>query len=234
MERMEQRHPPPNRPWRHARSCALVIAIAASVTLAAASTRAGGASSLYEWTDEDGVIRYTPDQARIPASQRRPAVRIEPTPSFSDAIADAQAPPAREAPQPVPPAPGSTISRRASVSAPPQPAPRPAATARPDLETPPDPAPRYVYVVQLRATLQSEASPPLPPLDLPDGYRLIRTTFEKDGQVWERVRVGFFPTLAKARAMRSRLEPRFPGAWISRVPGATRIASSGMTASPLP
>ena len=75
---------------------------------------------------------------------------------------------------------------------------------------------------------------PLPRLDLPDGYRLFRTTFENDGRVWERVRVGFFPTLANARAMRSRLEPRFPGAWIDRVPGAQRIASSGMAAPPRP
>jgi hypothetical protein len=234
MERMEQRHPLPNRPWRHARSCAIALAIAACVTLAAASSRAGGATSLYQWTDEDGVIRYTPDRAHIPASRRGSAVHIEPTPSFSDAIADAQVPAAREAPRPSPPAPGSTIGRRDTVSAPPQPAPRPAATARPAPETPPDPAPRYVYVIQLRATRQSAVSPPLPRLDLPDGYRLFRTTFEKDGRVWERVRVGFFATLADARAMRSRLEPRFPGAWIDRVRGAQRIASSGMAAPPRP
>jgi len=348
MEPMEQRHPLPDRPRRHARSCAIAfaIAIAGCVTLAAASPRPGSAASLYQWTDEDGVIRYTPERARIPASQRGSAIRIEPTPSFSDAIADAQVPPAPESPRPSPPAPASTIDRRSTVSTP---SPRPAATGRPapapaspedvayaiqvdatpvsqgvpplpliglpspvrlyqtraerDGESwtqtrvgpfptlasarsmlarlepsfpgawivpvpaaersaavepppepaaerriaaatpapppsapkaPPEPAPPHVYVIQLSATQRSAVSPPMPRLDLPDGYRLFRTTFEKDGRVWERVRVGFFSTLEDARAMRSRLEPRFPGAWIDRVPGGQRIASSRMPGPPRP
>jgi len=335
MKRMEQRHPPSNRPWRHSRSCAIALAIAACVTLAAASSRPGGAASLYQWTDADGVIRYTPDRAHIPLSQRGSAVRVETTSSSSDATADAQVIPAREAPLASPPAPGSTIGRPDAMSTPPQPAPRPAETARPEPaparpedvayaiqlgampvsqgipplpligfpntmrlyqtrtqhngeswtrtrvgpfptmasarsmlarlelsfpgawivavsaaetrfaavtpappppapEAPPDPAPRYVYVIQLQATPQSAASPPLPRLDLPDGFRLFRTTFEKDGRVWERVRVGFFPTLAAAQAMRARLEPSFPGAWINRVPGARPITSSRMATPPLP
>ena len=335
MERMEQRHSPSKRPWRHSRICAIALAIAACVTLAAASPRSGGAAALYQWTDEDGVIRYTPSRARIPVSQRGSAVRIEPTSSFSDAIPDTQVIPAREAPPPSPPAPGSTIGRPDAMSTPPQPAPRPAETARPEPaparpedvayaiqlgampvsqgtpplpligfpntmrlyqtrtqhngeswtrtrvgpfptmasarsmlarlelsfpgawivavsaaesrfaavtpappppapEAPPDPAPRYVYVIQLQATPQSVASPPLPRLDLPDDFRLFRTTFEKDGRVWERVRVGFFPTLAAAQAMRARLEPSFPGAWINRVPGARPITSSRMATPPLP
>jgi cell division septation protein DedD len=317
----------------------MAFAIAACVTLAAASSRAGDVTSLYQWTDEDGVIRYTPDRAHIPLPQRGSAVRIEPTPSFSDSTADAQVTPAHEAPSPPAPAPDSTIGRRETVSATPQPAlqpaPRPAVTARPDPaparpedaayaiqlgalpvsqgvpplppiglpntvrlyqtrtqrngeswtrtrvgpfptmasarqmlerlepsfpgawivsvsaaetriaaatsaspppapEAPPNPAPRYVYVIQLHARPQSAVPPPLPRLDLPEGFQLYRKTFEKDGRVWDRVRVGFFPTLADAQAMRARLEPRFPGAWIDRVPGAEHIASSRMAAPPLP
>ena len=335
MERMEQRHSPSKRPWRHSRICAIALAIAACVTLAAASPRSGGAAALYQWTDEDGVTRYTPSRARIPASQRGSAVRIEPTSSFSDAIPDTQVIPAREAPPPSPPAPDSTIGRPDAMSTPPQPAPRPAETARPEPvparpedvvyaiqlgatpvsqgipplpliglpntvrlyqtraerngeswtrtrvgpfptmesarsmlvrlepsfpgawivlvsaaetriaaatpappppapEAPPDPAPLYVYVIQLSAALQSSVSPPLPRLDLPDGYRVFRTSFEKDGRVWERVRVGFFPTRAEAQAMRARLESRFPGAWIDRIPSAQSSAPARMAAPPLP
>jgi hypothetical protein len=372
MERMEQRTPFPNCPWRHARRRAIALAIAACVTLAVASSRAGDVTTLYQWKDEDGVIRYTPDRAHIPLSQRGSALRVEPTPSSSGATADAPVTPAREAPLPSPPAPAPAVAPSDTVAAPPTPAPQPAATARSDpagarpedaayaiqlgatpvshgvpplpliglpntvhlyqtraerngeswtqtrvgpfptmasarpllerlqpsfpgariipvsaaetriaaatpappttapeapperaAETPPPPAPEapperaaeappppgpeappppapeappervpeYVYVIQLQARPQSGISPPLPRLDLPEGLYLFRTSFEKDGSVWERVRVGVFPTLADAQAMRARLEPRFPGLWIARVPSAQHVASS-RTAGP--
>ncbi len=156
------------------------------------------------------------------ASARSMLARLEP--SFPGAWIVPVSAAERAAAVGPPPEPAAETRIAAATPAPPPPAPK----------APTDPAPLYAYVIQLRATQQSAVSPPLPRLDLPDGYRLFRTTFEKDGRVWERVRVGFFPTLADARAMRSRLEPRFPGAWIDRVPGAQRIASSGMADPPLP
>jgi hypothetical protein len=399
MERMEQRTPAPNCPWRHSRRCAIALAIAACVTLAVASSRAGDVTSLYQWTDDDGVIRYTPDRAHIPLSQRGSALRVEPTPSSSGATADAPVTPEREAPLPSPPAPAPEVAPRDTLAAPPTPAPQPTATARSDPagarpddaayaiqlsampvshgvpplpliglpntvrlyqtraerngeswtqtrvgpfptmasarpllerlqpsfpgariipvsaaetriaaatpappttapeappesaaeappttapeappepateapptttaetppepaaeapptttaetppepaaeappttapEAPPEPAPEYVYVIQLQARPKSGISPPLPRLDLPEGLYLFRTSFEKDGSVWERVRVGVFPTLAEARAMRARLEPRFPGLWIDRVPSAQHVASSRTAGQSLP
>jgi hypothetical protein len=100
------------------------------------------------------------------------------------------------------------------------------AVADPAADPPAAPIPPYRYVIQLRASVKSATPAPLPRVDLPDGLRLFRTSFEKNGVVWERTRVGFFPTREAAETMRRRLEPRFPGAWIDRVPAAERVAAA--------
>ncbi len=50
-----------------------------------------------------------------------------------------------------------------------------------------------------------------------------------NGALWERLRLGFFPTLEDARAVLRDLERSFPDAWIARVDPDERIAFAGTT-----
>jgi hypothetical protein len=52
------------------------------------------APALYQWTDERGNVRYTPDPDRVPSSQRGTLLRLEP----------GMPPPAQPGPSPAPPA----------------------------------------------------------------------------------------------------------------------------------
>jgi hypothetical protein len=65
---------------------------------------------------------------------------------------------------------------------------------------------------------------PLEHLELLQAHRLYGTRVEVDGRVWQRLRLGFFPSLTAARSVQSRLEPSFPDAWIVPVSEAERQA----------
>jgi cell division septation protein DedD len=279
-----------------------------------------GPPPLYRWKDRQGVIRYTPTKAHIPASERDAAIRVEPTratpplPERAEPIADGgarpepPAPPDRfERPAPVPVGSGSdddeedagyaiqlgatplsegvpplpliglpsglrvyqTRAERSGdawtrtrvgpfatrtearamlellgsrfpgawiVAVPPSAADTDVALPGPPVAAGPPaaPAPPYLYVIQLLASVKTATPAPLPRVDLPEGLRLFRTSFEKNGLVWERTRVGFFPTREAAEALRTRLEARFPGAWIARVPAAERVAAAPATGTGRP
>jgi hypothetical protein len=54
------------------------LGLAIGTLAALALPRGGGAVDLYQWTDEHGVIRYTPDASRVPGSRRHTLLRVEP------------------------------------------------------------------------------------------------------------------------------------------------------------
>ncbi|MBU0481829.1 MAG: SPOR domain-containing protein [Proteobacteria bacterium] len=57
-------------------------------------------------------------------------------------------------------------------------------------------------------------------------YRLYATKFKADdGKVWNRLRLGFFPTREEALAALENLRKPFPDAWVTKVSGEERTAS---------
>jgi hypothetical protein len=64
------------REGRWLRALALAAAFALAFAGAAAPLRAEPAA-LYQWTDAQGVIRYTPDPSRVPDDRRGTMVRVE-------------------------------------------------------------------------------------------------------------------------------------------------------------
>jgi tetratricopeptide (TPR) repeat protein len=65
--------------------------------------------------------------------------------------------------------------------------------------------------------------------DLPEAKRreladlvVYETKFERDGQMWHRLRAGFFETRAAAQATRARLSKMFPDAWVVSVAAQER------------
>jgi cell division septation protein DedD len=109
-----------------------------------------------------------------------------------------------------------TAANLPSVDAPPivirEPLPEP--VAREHME------PRYA--IQLRAVPLADGPTPLPLLEL-QGFRLYRSTVELDGEVWERLRLGFFASRTAAHEQLRQLGRSFPGAWIVRVSPSERI-----------
>jgi hypothetical protein len=94
------------------------------------------APALYQWTDERGNVRYTPDPSRVPSSQRGTLQRLEPG-----------MPPPSAAPQPAaqpaqPAAPSAVVAPIAPApSALPAPAPAPAVIPAPASASAPAAAP---------------------------------------------------------------------------------------------
>ncbi len=65
-----------NRLRRIARCGALALGLA---VWGAATPQSAEPAALYQWTDAQGVIRYTPDPARIPGDRRSTMVRVDPS-----------------------------------------------------------------------------------------------------------------------------------------------------------
>jgi len=111
------------------------------------------------------------------------------------------------------PAAERAAARRIVVEAFASPAPQPGTAT-----TAPPPAERALaYAIQLRAVLAGEESPPLPPFLLPPGSRLYWTAVERNGQLWRRLRVGFFQSRDDASQALARLTALFPDAWVTQV-----------------
>jgi hypothetical protein len=132
---------------RSPRARAAVAGFALLLGAALPVVRAGAepsAPALYQWTDERGNVRYTPDPDRVPSSQRGTLQRIEP------GMPAPSAPPPPEA-QPRPaPAPSAVVS-----PAPPAPSPAPAPLAIPAPVATPTPTAAPVPV-------EAPAPPPEP------------------------------------------------------------------------
>jgi len=129
-----------------ARAAGAVLAILLGVVLP--GTRAGAeksAPTLYQWTDERGNVRYTPDPDRVPSSQRGTLQRLEPGVPAPSAPPRPAAQPSQltapsavvspaPGPAPVPSAEAAPVAIPTPVAAPvppPTPAPAPAPTAAP-------------------------------------------------------------------------------------------------------
>lgn len=85
------------------------------------------------------------------------------------------------------------------------------------------------FAIQLDAWSLDEGLRTLTRLDLLGRHRLYRVTADVNGAVWERLRLGFFPNEADARAVLDALEGSFPGAFVARVEPDERIAFAGTT-----
>lgn len=90
---------------------------------------------------------------------------------------------------------------------PPPPPPKPTPVPRP--------APRTDIAYVLNLASSREAA--LPARALPDpygGYRLYRTTTRQNGDVWHRLRLGFFRTGGEAEKARRAVKALYPDAWV--------------------
>jgi len=83
------------------------------------------------------------------------------------------------------------------------------------------------YVVNLASYLV-----PFDPVDLPaddvfTDHHAYTTTFLKNGKTWHRVRLGFFPSRARAEAVMRQARRYFPDAWIATAPRDEREEALG-------
>ena len=196
---------------------------------------------IFEWTDARGVVRYTPHLDRIPhglfttvvvmesgedvrafayigSVHGRPVLRSEPPVdgAVRKVVVMGPAPlEARVAPLEVEATPLDRESPAASAAAPIEGAPVPTV----------GPGPGENRCSAPRIGERTRWLSPLERLELLQAHRLYGTRVEVEGRVWQRLRLGFFPSLTAARSVQSRLEPSFPGAWIVRVSEAERQAS---------
>ncbi len=57
-------------------------------------------------------------------------------------------------------------------------------------------------------------------------HRLYVTRFEKDGEIWHRLRLGFFQSVTAARQALEGLRSAYPDAWVTRIPPEEALASA--------
>ena len=70
------------------------------------------------------------------------------------------------------------------------------------------------YVVNLVSLLQPYDASSLPGDDVYRTHRVYVVPFDKGGNTWYRLRLGFFESRAAAQAMQEELEADFPGSWV--------------------
>jgi hypothetical protein len=84
----------------------------------------------------------------------------------------------------------------------------------------------YPYVINLTSSTTPFLAKELPDLEEFLTYRLYTTTLDKDGKKLQRLRLGFFKSMAEAKNIKKALMAHYPYAWITRAPVAERIRSS--------
>jgi hypothetical protein len=203
---------------------------------------------IFEWTDEQGVVRYTPHLDRIPhkllttvivmergedvrafayigSVDGQPVLRSEPPMDGPVRKVVVMGPAPLEARV----APLEVDAEPFEVEAAPLDPESPAASPAPPVGGAPaptgGPGPGEDRCSAARIAERARWLSPLERLELLQAHRLYGTRVEVDGHVWQRLRLGFFPSLTAARSVQSRLEPSFPGAWIVPVSEAERQAS---------
>ncbi|MDJ0852710.1 MAG: hypothetical protein QNK04_30440 [Myxococcota bacterium] len=188
------------------------------------------ADELYQWTDDEGVVRYTAHRERLPRAALSRAVRIRRDPATGVVSTQPLGAGPLVAAQPDPSLLEVAAARQPESSlpdvaaAPPgrEPAAQPAATAA---SSPPASVARESWAIQLDVRPVSPWLRPLDALGLLEGHRLYRVTRQVEGQAWQRLRLGFFATPGEAQSALARVERHFPGAWIDRVDAAELAAS---------
>ncbi len=118
----------------------------------------------------------------------------------------------------IPPTPGSSTEQTQS--------PAPVTSAVP--------APPGLYVVNVLSQPTPFGDFPADRLQALGGQVVYETRFERDGQTWHQLRVGFFESRAAAETARKQLGAAFPDTWVVKVTSAerqqgasTRLALSG-------
>jgi len=86
-------------------------------------------------------------------------------------------------------------------------------------------APASSYVINLASSIQPFLPESLPQLGEFSTYRLYTTQFNKDGKTWNRLRLGFFKSVAAATAVMNRLKRHYPQAWVAKASAAERKRS---------
>jgi len=81
------------------------------------------------------------------------------------------------------------------------------------------------YALQLTLTTRPPDAAGLPDLPVLRTHRVYVTSYTRDGQVWYRLRLGFFATGREAARHQAELERYFPGNWVTRVPWEERSRS---------
>lgn len=103
-----------------------------------------------------------------------------------------------------------------------------AATAPPDARTaatqakPAIAIPGGLYVVNVLSQPKDIGDLPAARAEALAGQTTYETRFERDGQTWHRLRVGFFETREAAEAASARLAKLFPEAWVVKVTAQER------------
>jgi len=99
----------------------------------------------------------------------------------------------------------------------PAPAPEAVAQAKPAI-----PIPSGLYVINVLSQPKDIGDLPAARAEAVAGATTYETRFERDGQTWHRLRVGFFETREAADAARARLAKQFPEAWVVKVTAQER------------
>jgi len=137
----------------------------AAVALAAALLAPAAPAGVWQWTDAEGVVRYTPNPDRVPESQRGSLIKLEP---------GMQAPAPRASQPPVRYAPAEELPRGADPFAAPEPArtletPEAGPAAAPETEptVKPAPAPTSELPAQRAAKFPTPPAPGSAPVETP-------------------------------------------------------------------
>lgn len=83
----------------------------------------------------------------------------------------------------------------------------------------------YPYAINLASSMEPFSVAALPELDVLLAYRVYTTRFVKDGRTWNRLRLGFFTDKPEAETVLRKLQPYFPGAWITPVSATEKLQS---------
>ena len=85
------------------------------------------------------------------------------------------------------------------------------------------------YAINLASSLDPFSSTNVAPDPLYKRYRLYKSRFERNGKLWYRLRLGFFPDLGTAQDILNSMETKYPGSWITRVSDKEKQESAGST-----
>jgi plasmid maintenance system killer protein len=74
------------------------------------------------------------------------------------------------------------------------------------------------YAINLESSIKTIDLSAAPQPDIFQKYTLYQTKSEIDSQVWNRLRLGFFPTVAAANKVLNELQSLYPRAWVTKAP----------------
>ncbi len=205
-------------------------AVVAALAVGFPTTSAGSDEpKLYSWTDDEGVIRYTPHRDRVPSSRRSTVQVVQHEPELPDVASEppqliSQTPVRVRAPDPEPVAPATVVEPEVVAQAT-IPVPESLVPVAPEPLAP-------AWVVQLSASPVGASPDPVPAVVLPEGTALYRVPAQVGGADWQRLRLGFFDSSSAAQAAARQLEASFPGAWVARVGPAERTSMAAIARLP--